>query len=47
MQKKTRKILNLDKFVDAIEELARSELVKNFNEGGRYGDGMFGGGITK
>ena len=31
----------------AIEEAARRELVKNFEVGGRWGEGKFGGGTSK
>lgn len=44
---KLNEILNFEKFEDAIKEIVRREIEWNFKEGGRYGDGKFGGGNKK
>jgi hypothetical protein len=40
-------VLNYPPFLADIGEGARREIVKNFQVGGRYGDGLFGGGTKK
>lgn len=40
-------MIKKDKFKVAVAEIARSEVIKNFEVGGRFGEGKFGGGENR